>query len=134
MHPNRQENFCCTGGGGLLSMVEYRPLRLEVAKIKADPSCKEFIIADAKDADMAFGIAAPGKSPEHYAQEGKFRSLPEFRECIRQVVRQGLVDIMLMSAHTNCILTIEERLFDHSHVAPAARASSHTSKGGSRFP
>lgn len=36
MHPNRQENFCCTGGGGLLSMVEYRPLRLEVAKIKAD--------------------------------------------------------------------------------------------------
>jgi Fe-S oxidoreductase len=36
MHPNRRENFCCTGGGGLLSMAEYRPLRLEVAKIKAD--------------------------------------------------------------------------------------------------
>ena len=36
MHPNREENFCCTGGGGLLSMVEYRPLRLEVARIKAD--------------------------------------------------------------------------------------------------
>jgi len=36
MHPNRTENFCCTGGGGLLSMAEYRPLRLEVAKIKAD--------------------------------------------------------------------------------------------------
>jgi Fe-S oxidoreductase len=36
MHPNRAENFCCTGGGGLLSMAEYRPLRLEVAKIKAD--------------------------------------------------------------------------------------------------
>lgn len=36
MHPNRTENFCCTGGGGLLSMAEYRPLRLEVARIKAD--------------------------------------------------------------------------------------------------
>ena len=36
MVPNRQENFCCTGGGGLLSMAEYRPLRLEAAKIKAD--------------------------------------------------------------------------------------------------
>jgi Fe-S oxidoreductase len=36
MHPNRRENFCCTGGGGLLSMAEYRPLRLEVARIKAD--------------------------------------------------------------------------------------------------
>jgi Fe-S oxidoreductase len=36
MIPNRTENFCCTGGGGLLSIAEYRPLRLEVAKIKAD--------------------------------------------------------------------------------------------------
>lgn len=36
MFPNRRENFCCTGGGGLLSMAEYKPLRMEVAKIKAD--------------------------------------------------------------------------------------------------
>lgn len=36
MTPNGAENFCCTGGGGLLSMAEYRPLRLEVAKIKAE--------------------------------------------------------------------------------------------------
>ena len=32
MYPNRRENFCCTGGGGLLSMAEYRPLRLEVGE------------------------------------------------------------------------------------------------------
>lgn len=36
MHPNRMNNFCCTGGSGLLSMPEYRPLRMEAAKIKAD--------------------------------------------------------------------------------------------------
>ena len=36
MVPNRTENFCCTGGSGLLSMAEYKPLRLEVAKVKAD--------------------------------------------------------------------------------------------------
>jgi Fe-S oxidoreductase len=36
MQPNRTENFCCTGGGGLLSVAEFRPLRLEVAKIKAE--------------------------------------------------------------------------------------------------
>ena len=36
MFPNRRENFCCTGGGGLLSMAEYKPLRMEVAKIKAE--------------------------------------------------------------------------------------------------
>ena len=103
-----------------------KSLDVKLAKIKAHPSCREFILADAKDADMAYGIASPGKSPEHYADEGKFRSLPEFRECIRQVVQQGLVDIMLMSAHTNGLLTIEERLFDDSPVTPSARANDTT--------
>lgn len=103
-----------------------KSLDIKLAKIKADRNSREFVIADAKDADMAFGIAAPGKSPEHYSQEGKFRSLPEFREMIRQVVRQGLIDIMLMSAHINDLLTIQEGLFENSHVTPAARANDTT--------
>ncbi len=36
MYPNRSENYCCTGGGGAMSMSEYTPLRLKSAKIKAD--------------------------------------------------------------------------------------------------
>ena len=36
MYPNRAENFCCTGGGGAMSMAEYTPQRLKSAKIKAD--------------------------------------------------------------------------------------------------
>ena len=36
MYPNRAENFCCTGGGGAMSMSEYTPERLRSAKIKAD--------------------------------------------------------------------------------------------------
>ncbi len=36
MYPNRAENFCCTGGGGAMSMAEYTPRRLKSAKIKAD--------------------------------------------------------------------------------------------------
>jgi CheY-like chemotaxis protein len=36
MHPNRSENYCCTGGGGAMSMSEYTPRRLKSAKIKAD--------------------------------------------------------------------------------------------------
>jgi Fe-S oxidoreductase len=36
MEPHGRENYCCTGGSGLLSMAEYRPLRMEVAKIKAE--------------------------------------------------------------------------------------------------
>lgn len=106
-------------------MVE-KSLDIKLARILAKPSCREFIIADAKDADMAYGIASPGKSPEHYAHEGRFRTMEEFRECIREVVRQGLVDIMLMSAHTSGLLTIEERLFENSHVTPACRANDAT--------
>lgn len=36
MYPNRAENFCCTGGGGAMSMSEYAPRRLKSAKVKAE--------------------------------------------------------------------------------------------------
>lgn len=36
MYPNRNENYCCTGGGGAMSMSEYTPRRLKSAKIKAE--------------------------------------------------------------------------------------------------
>ena len=36
MHPNRAENFCCTGGGGAMSMSQYTPRRLKSAIIKAN--------------------------------------------------------------------------------------------------
>ena len=36
MYPNRAENYCCTGGGGAMSMTEYTPKRLASGKIKAD--------------------------------------------------------------------------------------------------
>lgn len=100
-----------------------KSLDQKLARLKADIHSGEFIIADAKDADMAFGIAAPGKSPEMHASEGQYRSLAEYRDNIRAVIDQGLVDIMLMSAHTNSILTIQERLFESSHITPAARAN-----------
>jgi Fe-S oxidoreductase len=36
MYPNRADNFCCTGGGGAMSMAEYSKRRLESAKPKAE--------------------------------------------------------------------------------------------------
>ncbi|MBX3414443.1 MAG: hypothetical protein KF708_17285 [Pirellulales bacterium] len=105
-------------------MPVEKSLDRKLAAIHADPSgCREFILADAKDADMAFGIGAPGHSPEMHAGEVRLRTLAEYREQIRQIVRQGYVDIMLMSASTNDVLSIGERLFDDSAVTPAARAN-----------
>jgi len=36
MHPNREKNYCCGGGGGQLAMTRYAKRRLETGKIKAD--------------------------------------------------------------------------------------------------
>jgi hypothetical protein len=104
-----------------------KSLDRKLAAIHADPhGCREFILADAKDADMAFGIGAPGQSPEAHAAELGFRTLDEYRQLIRTIARQGLIDIMLMSVSTSYKLTIEERLFADSHVTPAIRANDTT--------
>ena len=107
-----------------------KSLDQKLARIHADPhGCRDFILADAKDADMALSIGAPGKSK---AGDANFRSLQEFRDIIEAIVQQGLVDIMLMSAHTNEILTIQKRIFDNSPVTPAAPRRPGTI--ASRFP
>src|SRR5437870_6548465 len=90
-----------------------KSLDRKLQRIHADPhGCKDFILADAKDADMALAIGAPGRSPEAHGGELRFRSLAEYRGLIEQVVAQGLVDIMLMSASTSEVLTIHKRIFD----------------------
>jgi len=103
-----------------------KSLELKLARIVADPSCKDFILADAKDADMAFGLASPGTRRGGDPFRGPFRTLEEFRESIRRLVEQGLVDIMLMSASTSEILAIDEGLFLDSHVTPAVRMNDTT--------
>src|SRR5256714_2267739 len=97
---------------GRVQMIS-KSLDQKLARIHTDPSgCKDFILADAKDADMALSIGAPGRSPESHPGEVRYRSLSEFRDIIAQIVEAKLVDIMLMSASTSEVLTIQRRLFD----------------------
>ena len=118
-----------------------KSLDTKLAEIKRNPASRSFIIADAKDADMAFGVRAPGPrgylarrgerparfSPEVWSRpEFGYRNLPEFLDIIREVTHQGLIDIMLMSAYVNEQLAIKEGLFKSSHVTPAARANDTT--------
>src|SRR6266568_2496875 len=115
-----------------------KSLDAKLAEIKADRASRAFILADAKDADMAFGVPAPGPrgylaqrgarpaqiSPEVWTRdEFGYRNLPEFLDIIREVVRQGLVDMMLMSAYVNEVLSIKEGLFRNSRFTPASRAN-----------
>jgi hypothetical protein len=103
-----------------------KSLDVKLARISADPSCGDFILADAKDADMAFGLAAPGLKPGGDPDRGPYRTLAEYRDSIRELVAQGLVDIMLMSASTSEALAIEEGMFAASPVTPAVRMNDTT--------
>lgn len=103
-----------------------KTLDQKLARIHADSTCRDFILADAKDGDMAYGLSTAGRSPEYHGPEARFRSLQEYRQQMREIVQQGLVDIMLMSTSSSEILTIHERLFDNSAVTPAIRANDTT--------
>jgi hypothetical protein len=103
-----------------------KSLDLKLARIVADPACRDFILADAKDADMAFGLAAPGLVRGGDPARGPFRTIADYRDSIRGIVADGLVDIMLMSASTSEILAIDEGLFLDSPVTPAVRMNDTT--------
>jgi hypothetical protein len=115
-----------------------KSLDQKLDRIHADPpGAKDFILADAKDADMALAIGAPGRSPEAHSGELRYRTLAEFRDQIEQIVEQKLVDVMLMSASTSEVLTIHKRIFDDSPVTPAARVNDTTDIHiirGSKYP
>lgn len=104
-------------------MTVRKTLDEKLARLRDNPSAKDFILADAKDGDMGLGIGCPGKKA---GDEPGFRSLAQYREFMREITRQGLVDIMLMSASSSELLTIEERLFNCSPVTPAVRANDTT--------
>jgi hypothetical protein len=103
----------------------------KIANIRANPTgAKDFILADAKDADMAGGMSSIGTD----RASGKPRTLAQYRDQMRLIVKQGLVDIMLMSCSSSEVLAINERIFETSAVTPAARANDttdiHLPKGG----
>lgn len=101
----------------------------KLAILRDNPSADCFILADAKDPDMARGVASAGRFAD-----GRLRSIHDLHQDVRDIVKAELVDIMLMSASTSAKLTIEERIFDNSPVLPAVRANDttdlHVVRGG----
>ncbi len=88
----------------------------------------DFIIADAKDADMGNGVFAPGPQWEDSSRP---RPFPEYLQAMRDMVKSGLVDIMLMSASSTERL-VKEGIFNDSRVTPALRYNDTTDIWGPR--
>lgn len=81
---------------------------------------KDFVIADAKDGDMAFGCASPGQGPD-----GRMKPLRAYRDDMVRVTQSDLVDIMLMSLSSAEVLT-HEGAFAGSDITPAVRMNDTT--------
>jgi hypothetical protein len=81
----------------------------------------DFIIADAKDADMGGGIPAPGNKRDKSGKLfNEYKNLDSYLKSIESITRSKLVDIMLMSA-SNAERLVQKGLFKNSTVTPAVR-------------
>ena len=85
---------------------------------------RHFILADAKDPDYAFGVRGTGAA-DYLDPSGPHRTIPEFRDQIRSIVRQKQMDVML-GAVANIEPLAAEGLFAKSAVTPAIRANDTT--------
>ncbi len=99
-----------------------KSLKLKLQKIsnqKFKP--KDFILADAKDGDLAMGITTPGFQRDN---QGKilqsFRKLKDYKKAMELMTKSKLIDIMLMSASVGESL-VEKKIFMNSPVTPAIR-------------
>jgi len=98
----------------------------KLARIRAgEYRRQDFIIADAKDPDMGPSMSWTGPKREPDGSSTRNRTRDEFLDQIRAIVRQDIVDIMLMSA-SNTERLCAEGLFTDSPVKPAIRANDTT--------
>ena len=81
----------------------------------------DFIIADAKDADMGGGRRAPGFIRE---ENGKLTETPasydSYLNKMKEMTKSQMVDVMLMSM-TSAERLVNQNVFDNSPVTPAVR-------------
>ncbi|MGH6893972.1 MAG: hypothetical protein ACREEP_17135 [Dongiaceae bacterium] len=85
----------------------------------------DFIIADAKDGDMGPSLTSSGPHRQPNGAWTRYRTRAEFLDQIAAIVKQDIVDIMLVSA-SNLELLNERDLFRNSAVKPAIRANDAT--------
>jgi DhnA family fructose-bisphosphate aldolase class Ia len=86
-------------------------LDAKLARIRAgEYQAKDFIIADAKDADMSVGLTAPAPYPGNEIGQsgpGIYRTRQEYIGDMKALIDQDVIDIMLTSAANGEVLSQE---------------------------
>jgi hypothetical protein len=93
----------------------------------------DFVLADAKDADMAFGVTSAGPvapAPHGAAGPGRYRTRPSYLDAMRSVAAPGELDIILTSAANGERLAADGSL--DADVTLAVRANDSTDIWNSR--
>lgn len=88
----------------------------------------DFVIADAKDADMAFGVMCAGAVP---GAPGRYRTRAQYVGAMRALVAQEEIDILLTSASNGERLAQHKEL-DGTGITLAVRANDTTDVWNSR--
>jgi len=101
--------------------LDQKLSRIRAGKYKRS----DFIIADAKDGDMGPSIPGCGPKRNKDGSSTRFVTRPEFLANIAAIVKQNVVDIMLVSA-SNLEALADKGVFKKSAVKPAIRANDTT--------
>ncbi|MBL4928191.1 hypothetical protein JI744_08760 [Tabrizicola sp. KVB23] len=102
----------------------------KIARIRAgDYRRGDFILADAKDADLSGGVMITGPRRDAAGRITGYRSRAEFLARMRALIDQDVIDIMLASA-SNIEALAEDGAFDGSAVMPAFRGNEATDMWG----
>jgi len=93
----------------------------------------DFVIADAKDADMAFGLTAAGPVTGAPAGPGRSRTRGEYLDAMRALVAQGELDIILTSASNGERLAQDGSLGDMTLAIRANDSTDIWNNRGGRY-
>ncbi|MFV2063464.1 MAG: hypothetical protein ACC726_08110 [Chloroflexota bacterium] len=92
----------------------------------------DFVLADAKDADMAFGVTAAGLTagtvagaPTRAAGPGSYRSRDAYLAAMRAQIAQGTIDVLLTSA-SNAERLASDGSLDADGITLAVRGNDST--------
>lgn len=113
-------------------MLPYSHTRYaaKIARIRAGQYRRgDFILADAKDADLSGGVLTAGPRRNAGGDVTGTRNRPEFCAQMRDLVKQDLIDILLASA-SNIEVLADDGVFDGSAVMAAFRGNEATDMWG----
>ena len=84
MYPNRADSYCCTGGGGAMSMSEYAKRRLSVSSIKANQireTGAAYVATACHNCDDGLTDLIKANDVRYYFPDGKSKLVPVRNVC-----------------------------------------------------